>query len=261
MARGARVVSENGMYHVLLRSTGKVFDTDSDYRRFIAIMTSCFSKYGGLLGYALLPGRVHMIVLDKENKLSTVVRVITAKYSRYKKTSVFYDRFKCEPVADNTTLAELIEFINSPPMLSERQPAYCSGADNECEKCPLDTAELEKRKAKAETFRMFMDDYKNMDDEEIGRFIKLLTGIDAGGIKNLADRRECIALLMRDRRISARRLAGILGISRNCFSPDGTNDEKDRDRNEDRNKDKNENYKGPEKNPQTGGRDLDVWLL
>lgn len=218
MARSARKISESGMYHVLLRSLNGIFDAETDYIKFIAIMKECFLKYGGLLGYILLPNRVHMVILDPDGKLSVIVRRITSKYSRYKGTSVFYDRFKCEVLNDNAELSQLLAFIGSQPLLSESEFIFCSETDNGNESCPTDTAELNSRKIDFDGFRMFMDDYKNMPENEIKKFIGFVADVNADDIKNLADRQIYIQKLTKNCPISNRRLAKLLGISRNCFS-------------------------------------------
>jgi REP element-mobilizing transposase RayT len=228
LARSARAFSESGMYHILLRSKNKIFSSESDYIKFISDMNDCFLKYGGLLGYALMPNRVHMIILDKNGKLSTIIRIITTKYSRYKKESVFYDRFKCEPIRTDEELAEVLDFIYKNPLYLKQ--ARIAGADIECVR---DEEELNKRlsHSRGGDFHMFMDDYKSMSKKEIKQFIKLLTGIEADKIKNLdfEKRRECIEKLKRDNWISNRRLADILGICRNCFTYKSV-DEKETDK-------------------------------
>lgn len=240
MARSARKISESGMYHVLLRSSDGIFDTETDYIKFIAIMKDCFLKYGGLLGYTLLPNRVHIVILDKAGKLSAVIRTIASKYSRYKGESVFYDRFKCEALENSTELSQLLDFISSEPLLSESELVFCSERANDNASCPLDIGELDRRRMYSDGFRMFMDDYKNMPENEIKKLVGFVAEVNADEIKNFADRNICIQKLVKNCPISSRRLAGLLGISRNCFTGAAAS---------------------PEAGKNTGGRELDVWLL
>lgn len=253
MARSARKISESGMYHVLLRSLDRIFDTETDYIKFIAIMKECFLKYGGLLGYILLPNRIHIVILDNSGNLSVIIRSITIKYSKYKKIPVFYDRFKCEILKDNTELSQLLAFIGSPPLLSESKFVFCSEINNNNESCPTDTKELKNRKENFKEFRMFMDDYKNMPEHEIKKFIEFVAQVNADDIRNLADRHEYIKKIVKNCPISNRRLAEILGINRNCFN--GISNSFKNDNSE-------KNSDSAAKNiDRDSGRELDVWLL
>lgn len=47
MPRKARIISSTGIYHIILRSVNQhiIFEEDSDYQKFLYIMTDCKKKY------------------------------------------------------------------------------------------------------------------------------------------------------------------------------------------------------------------------
>jgi len=210
------------MYHVLLRSVGKIFDSKDDYINFIRIVNECFSENGGLLGYSFFENRVHFVIMDKNKKISTVMRILTTKYSRYKKKSVFYDRFKAEPIENDTELSQALDFIcrNSAGVSLENW--FCGRNDKNENKCEIDTKELSKHKISENTLpvRMFDDDYKNMSKKEIEYFIKLISGVETDKIKDLSPEQKsgCIAKLKEGKWISNSRLSAILDIKRSIIA-------------------------------------------
>lgn len=274
MARSARIVSESGMYHVLLRSKEKIFFSKADYIKFIEIMKDCFSEYGGLLGYCLMDNHIHMVIMDKKGKLSTIIRIMTTKYSRYKQESVFYDRFKCESIESDEDLAHLMYFLAKHTVLTDEDELYASFVDNMCEKCEYDKDGLENRigNIQSDNLRMFMDDYTNMSKKDIKKFITLLTGIEADKIKKLDtdERYECLLKIRKDNWLSSRKLAQILGICRNNFTykDDENNPEKAQiEPKKENNPKKSQIEPKEENNPKETQiqpkeeKKLDVWLL
>lgn len=267
LARATRKFSVSGMYHVLLRSEGKIFNSKNDYIKFVQIVNECFSECGGLMGYSFFDNRVHFVIMDKEKKISTIMRIITTKYSRYKKESVFYDRFKAEPVENDNELSQVLDFICLNPSHTDLKDWFCSRNSANEYRCAIDEQELAEHTISENTMplRMFMDDYKNMSETELGFFVKLISGVDMCDIKALPPekRSECIKKLQSDRWISNRKLSAMLGITRSNITYNLTDREKnstETDMTENINNSENLDIESDIEDKEDKPK-LDVWLL
>ena len=136
MARPQREISSTGIYHVMLRGINRqiIFEHSVDYRKFIdllRLMVSPSDEFGRSLpslcqiyAYCLMPNHVHMIIQEKSANLSIVIhRIATAyalyynkKYERY--GHLFQDRFRSEPVNDETYFITLLRYVHQNPVAS-----------------------------------------------------------------------------------------------------------------------------------------------
>lgn len=118
MARKARQTSGTGIYHVMLRGINRqvIFESNADYSYFIRILYRMVypmdeSRHPqpslcSIYAYCLMPNHVHLLLREKAETLSSVVKRIAAAYAWYYNKRyehyghLFQDRFKSEPVND-----------------------------------------------------------------------------------------------------------------------------------------------------------------
>ena len=114
MTRPLRTNSTTGIYHVMLRGINRqiIFEHEGDYVRFKRLMmqmTSTTDEQGNpmpplctLYAYCLMPNHVHLLIQEKNETISNVIKRIAAAYALYynKKYEhyghLFQDRFKSE---------------------------------------------------------------------------------------------------------------------------------------------------------------------
>ncbi len=87
MPRKPRIMSSTGIYHIILRSVNQhiIFEDDSDYQKFLFVLSDCVKKYNGTRGRGLgsifwpynpVP-QVHFILIcNQKNCLSCHYRLI-----------------------------------------------------------------------------------------------------------------------------------------------------------------------------------------
>ena len=134
MTRQPRLSSQSGIYHVMLRGVNRqqIFEDDDDYRKFIMILHDMTSPKDELkrplpprcafYTYCLMPNHVHLLIQEKEEKLSKTVKQIASRYAMYYNNKyehfghLFQDRFKSEPVESYSYFLTLIRYIHRNPV-------------------------------------------------------------------------------------------------------------------------------------------------
>ena len=134
MTRQPRLSSQSGIYHVMLRGVNRqqIFEDDDDYRKFIMILHDMTSPKDELkrplpprcafYAYCLMPNHVHLLIQEKEEKLSKTVKQIASRYAMYYNNKyehfghLFQDRFKSEPVESYSYFLTLIRYIHQNPV-------------------------------------------------------------------------------------------------------------------------------------------------
>ena len=124
ISRIPRPKARTNVYHVILRGINRqdIFLDDMDFRKCLKEIkrTKEVYKYD-LYAYALMPNHIHMIIFDKENKLSQIIKSIAIKYAIYfnKKYErighLFQNRFKSKTVENEAYLKNLVRYIHKNP--------------------------------------------------------------------------------------------------------------------------------------------------
>lgn len=123
MAREARVLINNGCYHVTTRGIEKkqTYLDNSDYERYIKILKKFKSEFSfKLFGWSLMPNHPHLII--SSNHLSETMHRINfsyAQYFNYKYNRVGYvwqNRFKSFIVQKDKYLLNLISYVEYNPV-------------------------------------------------------------------------------------------------------------------------------------------------
>lgn len=149
MARQARVESESGIYHAIIRGVNRqlIFIDDNDrtffLNRLLLHKKSCEIE---IHAYCLMPNHVHLLVRDTNHNLSLFMKKLQVSYARYFNSRydrvghVYQDRFKSFPVETEAYYSAVFRYIHQNPEKGGMDrfawtsfPAYTQGA------LPLDT--------------------------------------------------------------------------------------------------------------------------
>lgn len=124
MPRTARLLSQSGWYHVIVRGNGRqlLFEDDADRARFCSLMVEHFENEGISLGaWCLMSNHVHLLVEDPWQRLSQAMHAIETAYAlRFNARtghvgSVFQGRFKSIPIETDRQLLCVVRYIHENP--------------------------------------------------------------------------------------------------------------------------------------------------
>ena len=125
MPRQARKQAESGMYHTMLRGIDRqlIFEDAEDYFRFLDIVQECRELCGfKLYAYCLMGNHAHLLIKVCHNNLEEIFKRIAGKYVywynvKYKRVGhLFQDRFKSEPVEDDSYFLTVLRYIHQNPV-------------------------------------------------------------------------------------------------------------------------------------------------
>ncbi len=125
MARKPRIIYPGAIYHIIIRGINKqsIFEEDSDYFFFLKILDKYLKEAGILIyAYVLMDNHVHMLLADKEAKLSEFMKKLGVMYCGYfnnkyeRSGGLFEGRFKSEIVNDAPYLLSVIRYIHQNPL-------------------------------------------------------------------------------------------------------------------------------------------------
>jgi len=125
MPRQARVKSESGIYHVMLRGINQqqIFEEAEDYEKLLAIVKECkaISEFK-LFAYCLMGNHVHLLVKEGTESLEQMFKRISGRFVywyniKYRRVGhLFQDRFKSEPVDSNEYFHTVLRYIHQNPV-------------------------------------------------------------------------------------------------------------------------------------------------
>lgn len=125
MPRQARKKSESGIYHVMLRGIDRqqIFEDNEDYLRFLDIVQECRAQCEfKLYAYCLMGNHVHLLLKVQVSGLETIFKKIGNRYVYYYNVKyqrvghLFQDRFKSEPVDDDSYFLTVLRYIHQNPI-------------------------------------------------------------------------------------------------------------------------------------------------
>lgn len=134
MSRIPRKCSCSGVYHVMLRGNNKqvIFENENDYLKFQQLLyqkchpvdmdgdpmpPSCV-----IYAYCLMPNHVHLLIQEKDEYVSDVIKSIGTSYAQYYNLKyghsghLFQGRFRSEPVDDWDYFLILLRYIHQNPV-------------------------------------------------------------------------------------------------------------------------------------------------
>lgn len=143
MARVARVKSNSGIYHVMIRGINKqlILEDEEDNQKFLEVLKECkiLSVYK-LYAYCFMGNHIHMLMKIEKEDLEQIFKRIGARYVyyynwKYKRSGhLFQDRFKSEPIEDDSYLLSVLRYVHNNPVkagLSKSADQYQWSSYNE----------------------------------------------------------------------------------------------------------------------------------
>ena len=125
MPRSARIKSGTNIYHVMIRGINQqnIFVEDEDNEKFIATL----AKYQKeceyeLYAYCLMGNHIHLLIREGNEALGNTMKRIGASYVYWynwqygRKGHLFQDRYKSEPVQDDTYFLTVLRYIHQNPL-------------------------------------------------------------------------------------------------------------------------------------------------
>ena len=125
MPRAARIISDSGYYHVMLRKIDRqlLFKDAQDYEKFRSVFNENRSIYGiKMTAWCMMPNHVHLLIKDPNNSISNFFKAFGTSFvywynRKYNRTGhLFQDRFRSEPIEDSSYLLKAIRYIHMNPV-------------------------------------------------------------------------------------------------------------------------------------------------
>jgi len=125
MARQARIESSTEIYHIVLRGNNRkwIFEGDNNKRRFLKLLNKQVDEEMiDLLAWCIMDNHVHLVIKAGIGKLNLAMRRINTAYAvsynikNKLEGHVFQDRFKSQPIEDDTYLLQVIRYIHNNPV-------------------------------------------------------------------------------------------------------------------------------------------------
>jgi REP element-mobilizing transposase RayT len=125
MPRMKREKSATGIYHVMLRGNNKnwIFELEQDKGKLYNILKEVKDESPfKLYAYCIMNNHCHLLVKEENVPINEFMKMINQKYAVYynrnrnKVGHVFQDRFRSEPVEDDSYFLGLIRYIHLNPL-------------------------------------------------------------------------------------------------------------------------------------------------
>jgi len=125
MPRKARKLSSTNIYHVMIRGNRKqdIFLEDYDRFKFVKILKKVKQKEEyELYAYCLMSNHVHLLIKEKNEQISRVMKRINISYVNYFNRKyqqighLFQGRYKSEPIESENYLLAVLSYIHNNPL-------------------------------------------------------------------------------------------------------------------------------------------------
>jgi putative transposase len=125
LPRKARLKSESGIYHIIMRGINRqtIFAEDEDCHRFLQTL-KYYKELSGyqVFAYCIMKNHIHLLLKPGSEPLEQIMRRICGKFvywynQKYERVGyLFQDRFKSEPVEDNSYFLTVLRYIHQNPL-------------------------------------------------------------------------------------------------------------------------------------------------
>lgn len=125
MARHARVISNTGIYHIMVRGINKeqVFKKDYYKTKVLEIIEKIKKEIVfSIIAYCIMDNHLHLLIKIEEDDLAKVMKRLNVTYAMYynrlekRYGYVFQDRFRSEAVEDEKYLLGALRYIHNNPI-------------------------------------------------------------------------------------------------------------------------------------------------
>lgn len=127
MPRQPRLLSESGIYHVMLRGVNRdvIFLEEGDRHRFLAALMATKEASGcAVLAYCLMQNHVHLILQTVDEPIGATVKRLAVRYAGWfnrtygRDGHFFQDRFRSVPVEDDIYFVALVRYVWCNPVVA-----------------------------------------------------------------------------------------------------------------------------------------------
>ena len=124
MARKARIKSQSGIYHVLIRGNANLdlFTDAEDTTYYVSLLQDLIDRnLCRIFAYSLHPTHVHLLVQEAE-EVGSAMRRLASTYAYYYNVKydhygpIYQDRFKSQPVETRPFFLRVLDFILTQPV-------------------------------------------------------------------------------------------------------------------------------------------------
>lgn len=238
MPRQARVRSESGYTHLIVRGIGRqvLFEAREDYQFYLTILERYSQETGiRVCPYCLMENHVHLLVYDENERIALMMKKLGVRYSQYfnrkykRQGHLFQDRYLSEPIDDERYLLTVLRYILNNPRKAGIYAAEYEWSSYRVYVQPssfVDTAMFRELIGDKEAYAAFLEapndeqclDYepRRKDDEWAKGIIRKRLEGESGTVLQSFDRarrNEALAQLLRDG-LSIRQIERLTGISR-----------------------------------------------
>lgn len=125
MPRRARLISESGIYHIMVRGNEKkhIFIDDEDRARLLGIISDKAQLEDvQILSYCLMSNHIHVLIMHKNAQISRFMKRVEVTYAYYfnkkygRMGHLFQDRYKSETIDTNEYLLAAVRYIHKNPV-------------------------------------------------------------------------------------------------------------------------------------------------
>jgi len=125
MPRQARIYSETGIYHIMMRGNEKrkIFLDDEDRRRFIyTLFEKASEEKSDIYAYCLMDNHIHLLLHEDGANIARLMKRINVSFvyyfnKKYKRVGhLFQDRYKSEVVDNEDYLLAAVRYIHNNPV-------------------------------------------------------------------------------------------------------------------------------------------------
>ena len=124
MPRKAREKSQSGIYHIIMRGINRqdIFEDEEDYKKLKQTLKQYKEKSGyEIYAYCFMSNHVHLLIKVGKEPLEQIMRRVCGSYvywynQKYGRVgNLFQDRFKSEPVENDSYLLTVLRYIHQNP--------------------------------------------------------------------------------------------------------------------------------------------------
>ncbi len=125
MPRTSRKQSESGIFHVMARGIDRqvIFHDDEDCEKYLQCLSACKKDADfTLYAFCLMGNHLHLLVRPQAEPLAALCKRVSVRYvhwynKKYVRTGhLFQDRFKSEPVEDDSYFLSVLRYIYQNPV-------------------------------------------------------------------------------------------------------------------------------------------------
>ena len=143
MPIAARIKSNSGIYHIMLRGVNQqqIFEEREDFEKFLQIIKDCKAISGfKLFAYCLMGNHIHILLQETKEPIELLMKRIATRFVywyniKYRRAGhLFQDRFKSEPIENDLYLLSVIRYIHQNPIkagICKTVEAYENSSYNE----------------------------------------------------------------------------------------------------------------------------------